>query len=217
MRLHSKLGIDVRINEMPNEIPDAIRFSEDQVHASYDAEFAQRFWRILARSAQVFGRFRTSFIGKCSPVHFFWGSFDLAVTCFSGRRAPPFAASTSIPNMPAAVVLDAYAAFAPEMAKIARRFFERAWIDAPVRQGKSPGAFSHATVPSVHPYILLNYQGKARDVMTLAHELGHGVHQVLAAPLGPLLAPTPLTLAETASVFGETVTFGRLLTETRRT
>jgi oligoendopeptidase F len=112
------------------------------------------------------------------------------------------------------IVLDAYGAFAPRMANIAKRFFDGAWIDAPVREGKSPGAFSHPTVPSAHPYILMNYQGKPRDVMTLAHELGHGVHQVLAAPLGPLLAPTPLTLAETASVFGEMLTFKALLAST---
>jgi len=110
-----------------------------------------------------------------------------------------------------AMVLDAYGAFAPKLADIAKPFFERGWIDAPVRETKSPGAFSHPTVPSVHPYILLNYQGKPRDVMILAHELGHGVHQTLAAPLGPLLAPTPLTLAETASVFGEMLTFKALL------
>jgi oligoendopeptidase F len=112
------------------------------------------------------------------------------------------------------IILSAYAGFAPEMAEIANSFFAKRWIDAPVREGKSPGAFSHATVPSVHPYILLNYQGKSRDVMTLAHELGHGVHQVLAAPLGPLLSQTPLTLAETASVFGEMLTFKALLKET---
>ena len=92
----------------PNEIPDAIRFSEDQVHASYDRDFAQRFWRILLQSARVLDRFRTSFIGKCSPVHFFWGSFDLAVTRFSGRRAPKFSGAGGVPNMPEAVVLDAY-------------------------------------------------------------------------------------------------------------
>jgi oligoendopeptidase F len=109
------------------------------------------------------------------------------------------------------MVLEAYRGFSPEMAGIAKRFFDGGWIDAPVREGKSPGAFSHPTVPSVHPYILLNYQGKARDVMVLAHELGHGVHQVLAAPQGPLLASTPLTLAETASVFGEMLTFRTLL------
>ena len=112
------------------------------------------------------------------------------------------------------MVLSAYGDFAPEMAGIAKRFFDGGWIDAPVREGKAPGAFSHPTVPSAHPYILLNYQGKPRDVMTLAHELGHGVHQVLAAPQGPLLAPTPLTLAETASVFGEMLTFQKLLNAT---
>jgi oligoendopeptidase F len=111
-------------------------------------------------------------------------------------------------------VLSAYGAFAPEMAEIAERFFVRNWIHAPVRPGKAPGAFAHPTVPSAHPYVLLNYQGKTRDVMTLAHELGHGVHQVLAAPNGPLMAPTPLTLAETASVFGEMLTFKRLLADT---
>ena len=88
------------------------------------------------------------------------------------------------------------------------------WIDAPVRRGKTPGAFAHPTVPSVHPYVLLNYQGKTRDVMTLAHELGHGVHQVLAAAQGPLLSRTPLTLAETASVFGEMLTFQSVLRDT---
>jgi oligoendopeptidase F len=112
------------------------------------------------------------------------------------------------------LVLGAYAGFAPEMADIARRFFDGRWIDAPVRPGKSPGAFSHPTVPSAHPYVLLNYQGRIRDVMTLAHELGHGVHQVLAAGQGALMAPTPLTLAETASVFGEMLTFQALLKQT---
>jgi oligoendopeptidase F len=111
-------------------------------------------------------------------------------------------------------VLDAYAEFSPRMAAIAKRFFDQSWIDAPVRPGKAPGAFAHPTVPSAHPYVLLNYQGKPRDVMTLAHELGHGVHQVLAAPNGALMAPTPLTLAETASVFGEMLTFRALLAKT---
>ena len=114
-----------------------------------------------------------------------------------------------------AIVLKAYGAFAPDMAAIAREFFEKNWIDAPVKPGKAPGAFSAATVPSVHPYVLMNYLGKPRDVMTLAHELGHGVHQMLAREQGPLLAPTPLTLAETASVFGEMLTFKALLAETR--
>ncbi len=109
------------------------------------------------------------------------------------------------------MVLNAYGAFAPDMASIAKEFFDKRWIDAPLREGKAQGAFSASTVPSVHPYVLLNYQGKPRDVMTLAHELGHGVHQMLARAQGPLLAPTPLTLAETASVFGEMLTFRALL------
>ncbi|WP_159587406.1 M3 family oligoendopeptidase [Chelativorans xinjiangense] len=111
-------------------------------------------------------------------------------------------------------VLSAYRSFAPEMAEIAGRFFEHNWIDAPVRPGKAPGAFAHPTVPSVHPYVLLNYMGKPRDVMTLAHELGHGVHQVLAGEQGALMSATPLTLAETASVFGEMLTFRSLIDRT---
>ncbi len=113
-----------------------------------------------------------------------------------------------------ATVLTAYGAFSPKMAEVADQFFEKRWIDAAVRDGKQPGAFSHPTVPSAHPYVMLNYMGKPRDVMILAHELGHGVHQVLAAPNGPLMAPTPLTLAETASVFGEMLTFRKLLANT---
>ncbi|MBS0232757.1 MAG: M3 family oligoendopeptidase [Proteobacteria bacterium] len=113
------------------------------------------------------------------------------------------------------IVLRAYNGFAPEMATIAKQFFERNWIDASVKPGKAPGAFSASTVPSVHPYVMMNYLGKPRDVMTLAHELGHGVHQWLARDQGPLLAPTPLTLAETASVFGEMLTFRALIAETK--
>ena len=113
------------------------------------------------------------------------------------------------------IVLRAYNGFAPEMAGIAKQFFDKDWIDAAVKPGKAPGAFSASTVPSVHPYVMMNYLGKPRDVMTLAHELGHGVHQMLARDQGPLLAPTPLTLAETASVFGEMLTFKALLAETK--
>ena len=129
------------------------------------------------------------------------------------RNAPlPETGGRTIPWGEAqAIVLDAYAAFSPELAAVGRRFFDKAWIDAPARPGKSPGAFAHPTVPSAHPYLLLNYMGRPRDVMTLAHELGHGVHQVLAAPQGHLKCDTPLTLAETASVFGEMLTFRKLL------
>jgi oligoendopeptidase F len=110
-------------------------------------------------------------------------------------------------------VMSAYAGFDPRMAELAQPFFESGWIDAPVKPGKAPGAFAHPTVSTAHPYVMLNYLGKPRDVMTLAHELGHGVHQVLAAKQGELLSSTPLTLAETASVFGEMLTFRKLLAE----
>ena len=109
------------------------------------------------------------------------------------------------------LVLDAYGAFEPTMANVAARFFDEGWIDAQPREGKDSGAFSHPVVPSAHPYILMNFHGKARDVMTLAHELGHGVHQVLAAEQGALMADTPLTTAETASVFGEMLTFRKMV------
>ncbi|KNG93999.1 M3 family oligoendopeptidase [Pseudaestuariivita atlantica] len=110
-----------------------------------------------------------------------------------------------------ATVMDAYSAFDPRMADIAAPFFDKGWIDAGVKPGKAPGAFAHPTVVDVHPYVMLNYLGKPRDVMTLAHELGHGVHQVLAAGQGEMLSSTPLTLAETASVFGEMLTFRKML------
>lgn len=113
------------------------------------------------------------------------------------------------------IVMTAYGSFSPDMAGVGQKFFDNAWIDVPPRQGKSGGAFAHPTVPSAHPYLLLNFQGKSRDIMTLAHELGHGVHQVLAGKQGHLLADTPLTLAETASVFGEMLTFKSMLTATK--
>jgi oligoendopeptidase F len=109
------------------------------------------------------------------------------------------------------LVLSSYTAFSPELGKLGRKFFDKNWIDAQIRPGKAPGAFAHPAVPSVHPYLLVNFLGKARDVMTLAHELGHGVHQVLAGGQGALLADTPLTLAETASVFGEQLAFREML------
>ena len=111
------------------------------------------------------------------------------------------------------IILESFASFHPEISNIAELFFKNGWIDASVREGKASGAFAHPSVPSLHPYILVNYQGKIRDVMTLAHELGHGVHQILAAKNGLLMAETPLTLAETASVFGEMLVFRKLLNE----
>ncbi|MBO0739964.1 MAG: M3 family oligoendopeptidase [Hyphomicrobiaceae bacterium] len=152
------------------------------------------------KTAHRYYRLKAKWLGKDKLAH--WD-----------RNAPlPDKPERLVPWLDAQrMVLTAYGNFSSELANIAMRFFDGRWIDAPVREGKAPGAFSHPTVPSAHPYILLNYQGKLRDVMTLAHELGHGVHQVLAAPQGPLLAPTPLTLAETASVFGEMLTFRALL------
>jgi oligoendopeptidase F len=139
--------------------------------------------------------------------------FGVKALDYWDRNAPLPAASDKRIEWAEGVTLvrEAYHAFSPELAKVGDKFFDNNWIDVPVRAGKSPGAFAHPTVPSAHPYLLLNYLGKTRDVMTLAHELGHGVHQVLSASQGALMADTPLTLAETASVFGEMLTFQELL------
>src|SRR5207245_5042942 len=126
--------------------------------------------------------------------------YALKARWFGKKRLPHWDRNAPLPAVPTrtigwngarTTVLGAYGAFSPDMAAIAERFFSDNWIDAPVRPGKAPGAFSHPTVPSAHPYVLLNYQGRPSDVMTLAHELGHGVDEVLAAPNGALMAPTP--------------------------
>jgi len=141
------------------------------------------------------------------------GWFGKRALDYWDRNAPlPDAGERLIPwDRARTVVLDAYRGFSPTLADVGKRFFDNRWIDAPSRPGKASGAFAHPTVPSAHPYLLLNYMGRPRDVMTLAHELGHGVHQVLAAGQGHLKCDTPLTLAETASVFGEMLTFRSLL------
>ncbi|MBX6425476.1 MAG: M3 family oligoendopeptidase [Variibacter sp.] len=175
-------------NRVEREVVDAL---VSAVRAAYP-RLSHRYYRLKAR---WFGKDRLPHWDRNAPLP------DVPMQTFSWDEARR-------------TVIAAYEAFSPKMAAIADRFFENRWIDAPVRPGKQPGAFSHPTVPSAHPYVLLNYQGKPRDVMTLAHELGHGVHQVLAAPNGPLMAPTPLTLAETASVFGEMLTFKALLART---
>ena len=130
-------------------------------------------------------------------------------------RYAPLAAAAATASWPRCreIVLGAYHAFAPRMSEIAREFFDRRWIDAELRPAKRGGAFSASTVPSVHPYVLVNFTGRLNDVMTVAHELGHGVHQYLSRPHGYLQADTPLTTAETASVFGEMLTFEYLLRE----
>lgn len=152
---------------------------------------------------------------QLSHRYYAWKAKQMGVKSLNywDRNAPlPAADDTPIAwDKAKTLVLDAYQAFSPTLAKLGKDFFDKNWIDVPVRAGKSPGAFAHPSVPSSHPYLLLNYQGKIRDVMTLAHELGHGVHQVLAAKQGALMADTPLTLAETASVFGEMLTFQSIL------
>ena len=172
-------------NYVEDEVVDALIAA---VRASYP-DLSHRYYRLKAR---------------------WFGAEELP---FWDRNAPlPEDDDRTIPWPEAErTVLSAYRAFSPELAAVGEKFFAARWIDAPVRPGKAPGAFAHPTVPAAHPYLLLNYQGKVRDVMTLAHELGHGVHQVLAAGQGPLMSDTPLTLAETASVFGEMLTFRALL------
>ena len=172
-------------NRVEREVVDAL---VEAVRAAYP-RLSHRYYRLKAK---WFGRVELDFWDRNAPLP------DTPLQNIRWDEARE-------------MVLSAYGDFSPRMAGIAKRFFDERWIDAPVRPGKSPGAFAHPTVPSAHPYVLVNYQGKPRDVMTLAHELGHGVHQVLAAPNGALMAPTPLTLAETASVFGEMLTFRRLL------
>jgi oligoendopeptidase F len=174
-----------RVNQVEDEVVEAL---VDAVSSRY-SRLSHRYYAIKAK---WFGVEQLDFWDRNAPLP---DDDDTVISWDEARRT----------------VLDAYGAFSPQMAKIGTRFFTDNWIDAPVRPGKASGAFSHPTVPSAHPYILLNYQGKTRDVMTLAHELGHGVHQVLAASQGHLLADTPLTLAETASVFGEMLTFRSML------
>ena len=175
-------------NRVEREVVDALV-------AAVRAAYPRLSHRYYALKAKWFGKTRLPYWDRNAPL-------------------PQVAQRTVAWDEAKDTVLTAYGAFSPKMAAIAERFFDHRWIDAPVRPGKAPGAFAHPTVPSAHPYVLLNYQGKPRDVMTLAHELGHGVHQVLAAPNGALMAPTPLTLAETASVFGEMLTFRKLLAGT---
>ena len=175
-------------NRVEPEVVDALVAA---VHAAYP-KLSHRYYAMKAK-----------WLGKDKLMH--WDR-NAPLPSEDAREIPWAEAETT--------VLKAYGDFAPEMATIAKTFFDKNWIDAPTRPGKAPGAFAHPTVPSAHPYVLLNYLGKTRDVMTLAHELGHGVHQVLAAKQGALMASTPLTLAETASVFGEMLTFQSLLAAT---
>jgi oligoendopeptidase F len=196
--LHDK-AVDDRLRHHPTWISsrnlsneasdDSVQALVDAVQARYD--LPQRWYRLKAR---VLGVDRIK-------------DWDRMASLASEDTPIGFGEAKDL-------VLDSYASFSPEMADIARRFFDERWIDAPARPGKRPGAFCAYTVPSVHPYVFLNWTSRRRDVLTLAHELGHGLHAYLARPQGVFHQGTPLTLAETASVFGETVTFGRLLEST---
>jgi oligoendopeptidase F len=184
------------------DIADA-RHLSNRVEPEVVAALVQSVRNYYPKLSHRYYRMKAKWLGKDQLMH--WD-----------RNAPlPAEDTRDVPWGEAKdLVLSAYGSFDPRMADIARTFFDKNWIDAPSRPGKSPGAFAHPTVPSAHPYVLMNYLGKTRDVMTLAHELGHGVHQVLAADQGPLMASTPLTLAETASVFGEMLTFQAILQKT---
>jgi len=176
-------------NQVEDEVVDALAAA---VRAAYP-ETAHRYYKLKAR---WFGVDKLDYWDRNAPLP---ESDDSKISWDDAK----------------ATVLGSYNRFEPGMAKIAATFFERQWIDANPRPGKDSGAFSHPTVPSAHPYILMNFHGKSRDVMTLAHELGHGIHQTLAAPHGHFLSNTPLTLAETASVFGEMLTFRSVLDATK--
>ncbi|MEK9683125.1 MAG: M3 family oligoendopeptidase [Rhodospirillaceae bacterium] len=172
-------------NQVEDEVVDAL---SDAVHKSY-AELSHRYYGL---KANWFGKRRLDYWDRNAPLP------EAGETYYSWGEARQ-------------IVLSAYRKFSPELEALGERFFNNGWIDAECRAGKASGAFAHPTVPSAHPYLLLNYMGRPRDVMTLAHELGHGVHQILAAQQGHLKCDTPLTLAETASVFGEMLTFRSVL------
>jgi len=174
---------------LTNQVEDAV---VDALVSSVQGQYENLSHRYYALKAQWFGQDGLDYWDRNAPLP------DDDAANFEWDQAK-------------SLILEAYGAFEPSMAKIAERFFDHGWIDAQPREGKDSGAFSHPVVPSAHPYILLNFHGKPRDVMTLAHELGHGVHQVLAAEQGALMADTPLTTAETASVFGEMLTFRKMV------
>lgn len=172
-------------NQVEDEVVDALNTAVKNSHA----DLSHRYYRLKAK---WFGVDQLDYWDRNAPLP---DDDDRQIDWDTARST----------------VLKAYGEFSPELAAVGQKFFDNPWIDVPPRAGKSSGAFAHPTVPSAHPYLLLNYHGKTRDVMTLAHELGHGVHQVLAGEQGYFLSDTPLTLAETASVFGEMLTFQSML------
>lgn len=177
---------------MGNHVEDEV---VDALLSSVRTAYPRLSHRYYALKAKWFGQDKLDYWDRNAPLP---GDDDAKISWEEAKR----------------IVSNAYGRFSPEMAEIGQKFFDNPWIDVPPRPGKNPGAFAHPVVPSVHPYLLLNYMGRTRDVMTLAHELGHGVHQYLCRAQGHLQASTPLTLAETASVFGEMLTFRSLLDKT---
>ena len=172
-------------NQVEDEVVDALNTAVKNSHA----DLSHRYYRLKAK---WFGVDQLDYWDRNAPLP---DDDDRQIDWDTARST----------------VLKAYGEFSEELAEVGKKFFDNPWIDVPPRAGKSSGAFAHPTVPSAHPYLLLNYHGKTRDVMTLAHELGHGVHQVLAGEQGYFLSDTPLTLAETASVFGEMLPFQSML------
>jgi oligoendopeptidase F len=192
-------SVDDRLRSFPHWLASrnlSNEASDESVMALIEAvrarnELPRRWYRLKAR---LLGIERLADYDRSAPV----SGHDTAFSYGEARE----------------LVLDTYSAFSPEAGRVVRRFFDEHWIDAPVRPNKRGGAFCAYTVPSVHPYVMLNFTARRRDVLTLAHELGHGLHAALAQPRGVFHQATPLTLAETASVFGETLVFERLLEAT---
>lgn len=184
-----KFATPVSARNLSNQVEDDVVEALNSAVASSHADLSHRYYRLKAK---WFGVDQLDYWDRNAPLP---DDDDRHIDWDTARKT----------------VLKAYGEFSPELAEVGQKFFDNPWIDVPPRAGKSSGAFAHPTVPSAHPYLLLNYHGKTRDVMTLAHELGHGVHQVLAGEQGYFLSDTPLTLAETASVFGEMLTFQSML------
>ncbi|WP_339861322.1 M3 family oligoendopeptidase [Thalassospira alkalitolerans] len=184
-----KFATPVSARNLSNQVEDEVVEALNSAVASSHADLSHRYYRLKAK---WFGVDQLDYWDRNAPLP---DDDDRHIAWETARST----------------VLKAYGEFSPELAEVGQKFFDNPWIDVPPRAGKSSGAFAHPTVPSAHPYLLLNYHGKTRDVMTLAHELGHGVHQVLAGEQGYFLSDTPLTLAETASVFGEMLTFQSML------
>jgi oligoendopeptidase F len=190
-----KLPAPISSRNLANHVEDDV---VDALVGTVRGNYKNLSHRYYKWKAKQFGKRKLDYWDRNAPLP---GAADQNITWHTAQKK----------------VLKAYGDFSPELAKIGEVFFDKNWIDAKVTPGKAPGAFAHPVVPSAHPYLLVNYQGKTRDVMTLAHELGHGVHQVLSAKQGALMCDTPLTLAETASVFGEMLTFKSLLAAEKNT